>query len=658
MAQTLPPKDVYVTKLNEPRSPGYGTSGFYRWIWSAEEYLALAGRAAFGWYSTHTFDVWVANGGVPLQVIDTFGNFVGPGPGPGSGVQLQADPPTVEQHGAFWVDRVGRVGGLLASLVTGVTDVQVLDGVGDLALKIFDTGEIEFSGKSAPDSFRNFEIGNNASSALHGSGHSNDLHFHSSFWTETGFPPVWNEYRFHGHLFSEGPVFYLRTMGGDLGVDRDFTFDRYGNMGIPTSLIVAGTANLSATDLSFAGSAFGDAGAFTNQLSAWSETWINVLSGMSVGDLLGDRNEITPTSITLLRPNSTPGPADRSLLLGTDTVRLLMEAVGGGPALGEVRLDANTTWPARVYLNENGGAAWASFTANQLLLNGANYSAEVNALDAGHRIKLANGAGDAWGAFDFNVDGNPIFGLMKGILTIEAEVGYSGEDVTILQSRNTSTGLVAWTLFDAFDSGGSLTCRTVDTVKTGIFAGWLVSLQDTTPGATQAGGSSDGWSAWKGTENAVLGYNGTGVGVHVTDSAGSLPNSHVYHDQLLVKMGGTGDVPYSSLTLGGFISRHYELGVLKHTVELVTGAPRFDVKDDENNIYARIEPNQFSTFDINTAHNGALTPTALKFDATQVVGSRLLGVPDATGGAVIDVECRAAVNALLARVRTHGLINP
>lgn len=40
----------------------------------------------------------------------------------------------------------------------------------------------------------------------------------------------------------------------------------------------------------------------------------------------------------------------------------------------------------------------------------------------------------------------------------------------------------------------------------------------------------------------------------------------------------------------------------------------------------------------------------------QIVGSRGAAVADATGGATIDTEARAALNALLARVRTHGLI--
>jgi len=41
---------------------------------------------------------------------------------------------------------------------------------------------------------------------------------------------------------------------------------------------------------------------------------------------------------------------------------------------------------------------------------------------------------------------------------------------------------------------------------------------------------------------------------------------------------------------------------------------------------------------------------------TKLLGTRGAAVADATGGAVVDTEARAALNALLARLRTHGLI--
>lgn len=48
--------------------------------------------------------------------------------------------------------------------------------------------------------------------------------------------------------------------------------------------------------------------------------------------------------------------------------------------------------------------------------------------------------------------------------------------------------------------------------------------------------------------------------------------------------------------------------------------------------------------------------TSLFVGATKVIGAQGAAVADASGGTVIDIEARAALNALLSRIRTHGLI--
>lgn len=53
---------------------------------------------------------------------------------------------------------------------------------------------------------------------------------------------------------------------------------------------------------------------------------------------------------------------------------------------------------------------------------------------------------------------------------------------------------------------------------------------------------------------------------------------------------------------------------------------------------------------------GNLSMNSYQVAGTQVVGVRGAAVADAAGGATIDAEARAALNALLARLRTHGLI--
>ncbi|UVO52979.1 DUF2793 domain-containing protein [Sphingomonas sp. SUN039] len=53
---------------------------------------------------------------------------------------------------------------------------------------------------------------------------------------------------------------------------------------------------------------------------------------------------------------------------------------------------------------------------------------------------------------------------------------------------------------------------------------------------------------------------------------------------------------------------------------------------------------------------GALTGRTLTLDGLQVIGARLGAIAGPVGGAVIDSEARSSVLAILAALRTHGLI--
>jgi len=54
--------------------------------------------------------------------------------------------------------------------------------------------------------------------------------------------------------------------------------------------------------------------------------------------------------------------------------------------------------------------------------------------------------------------------------------------------------------------------------------------------------------------------------------------------------------------------------------------------------------------------DGSLPATALVIGGEQVVGPRLPDVPSPSGGTTIDAEARAAVDALIATLKSHGLI--
>lgn len=53
--------------------------------------------------------------------------------------------------------------------------------------------------------------------------------------------------------------------------------------------------------------------------------------------------------------------------------------------------------------------------------------------------------------------------------------------------------------------------------------------------------------------------------------------------------------------------------------------------------------------------SGTLPATAIAIGGQQVVGPRLPEVPSPSGGTVIDAEARAAVGALIATLKSHGL---
>jgi hypothetical protein len=56
--------------------------------------------------------------------------------------------------------------------------------------------------------------------------------------------------------------------------------------------------------------------------------------------------------------------------------------------------------------------------------------------------------------------------------------------------------------------------------------------------------------------------------------------------------------------------------------------------------------------------DGQCNATALRVNNTYVVGPRLAGVSDVvTSGTTVDLEARTAINSILARLRSHGLID-
>lgn len=79
----------------------------------------------------------------------------------------------------------------------------------------------------------------------------------------------------------------------------------------------------------------------------------------------------------------------------------------------------------------------------------------------------------------------------------------------------------------------------------------------------------------------------------------------------------------------------------------VANATDVPTRADADSRYANITGDTFT---------GAVDATEYRVSGTKVVGGQGAAVADASGGATIDAEARTAINALLARVRAHGLI--
>lgn len=63
-----------------------------------------------------------------------------------------------------------------------------------------------------------------------------------------------------------------------------------------------------------------------------------------------------------------------------------------------------------------------------------------------------------------------------------------------------------------------------------------------------------------------------------------------------------------------------------------------------------------ATFRSGAWEKGNVRAQKMSVGGNQVVGPQLPAIPDPTGGASVDSEARAALAAILARLRAHGLI--
>lgn len=84
---------------------------------------------------------------------------------------------------------------------------------------------------------------------------------------------------------------------------------------------------------------------------------------------------------------------------------------------------------------------------------------------------------------------------------------------------------------------------------------------------------------------------------------------------------------------------------------------RYTLADSANTAYALVRRDGNGDFSARDANlRDVLATGVVKIDGTQVISNQGAAVADASGGTTVDAEARAAINDLLARLRSHGLI--
>jgi len=87
------------------------------------------------------------------------------------------------------------------------------------------------------------------------------------------------------------------------------------------------------------------------------------------------------------------------------------------------------------------------------------------------------------------------------------------------------------------------------------------------------------------------------------------------------------------------------------------GGWRFYPARDGLHLFVR-DTAMWAHFSAGAWHSGVLDAQVLRIDGTPVIGARQGAIPAPSGGTVVDGEARAAIAAILAAIRTHGLISP
>jgi hypothetical protein len=206
---------------------------------------------------------------------------------------------------------------------------------------------------------------------------------------------------------------------------------------------------------------------------------------------------------------------------------------------------------------------------------------------------------------------------------------------------------------------GTVTVGLSNAVFTGNqFSSITMTLSAGTSGCTYVGNlESSGFSLVNsGSVNQfLLRHDASGVGGYITYQYG--PSSSLAKTQIDPSSGDQYLLNGNQYIDAGrniyYGSTNKRIGSFNTALEIVSNDGPLQMSSSARHEFY-VSGNLYGT--VNTT--GFLLPSgaALYNNSIKVVGAQGAAVADATGGVVIDAEARTALNALLARLRTHGLI--
>lgn len=362
-----------------------------------------------------------------------------------------------------------------------------------------------------------------------------------------------------------------------------------------------------------------DSGFFTRR-ALWIDSSDNMTVGLenALGGNLKFRAGLGPSGkYTLTMPDA--APADAS---GNNFLKFATSGVGSWDSIAAVDVMNNT-----VGLTPRGTLNFlTTITATDSLVR---TDIEVN--------MAANYSWTGAQSFDTNVAAFSTSRNVTGFGRVEAYTAFSGPNVYWNANPASPTSPPYWR---ATISGNNLLwyrSGVLESTWDGSNFYWGGNMLPNTHGSSSLGSSGAAWN------DATI--ESLTVGSNLANGTFTIQNSFGQGFQLA---SGTGGMAWSRTTASG----NYNFVLNDPTGGGVAVAGFYTETASGSNERGVVGVTQEGSSNL-----AELRPTHLSIGGNQIVTTRQSAVTAPTGGATIDAEARTAINALIARLQAHGLIN-